>query len=319
MRMCVRHEPMGVIKNLYFLFSPVHQERTNKSDESYPMMMARPRRRLLAPLRRWWMSKSDSHFQIITYTTILSVAATLWGFLFLFILDGTADPSKSAYVSWSWAALIFGGLIAFYVVPEFSIFLNQKSVLDSILSLDSRPEVLRRRGEAEEAALMLGIEYQKTLVSHYESLGIKTSGKLRHVSKSMQKKQKLSVIEDELVVDSENEQSALMKWLNTRDSHLSRILPGAPVLHELIWNRLILIFSGLTGTLLLYNMMFGLASIDGGSREYTVDLTLFLSGNESIHSLAPHFDGVSIILTATSLTLLYLTRPAGEIKIEWED
>tara|TARA_B000000477_G_scaffold63445_1_gene53249 strand:- start:198 stop:443 length:246 start_codon:yes stop_codon:yes gene_type:complete len=65
--------------------------------------------------------------------------------------------------------------------------------------------------------------------------------------------------------------------------------------------------------MLLYNMIFGLATGDNdGAREYSVDLTLMLADDDSIHSLAPHFDGVSILLTITSLTLLFLTTQTKE-------
>lgn len=299
-------------------FTTARQVRTNKLYESGPMMMARSRRSLLGPFRRWWESKSDSHFQIITYITILSVAATLWGIIFLFILNGASDPTKSEYVSWSWFGLIFGGLIAFYIVPEFFVYLSQKSILDDILTLDSRPEVIRRRGEAEEAALMLGLVYQENLISLYERLGIKPTGRLKQVSKS---RKKIVIPLNESTDDgpqpiaTENSSG----WFNTRESHLSRILPGAIGLRDPMLNRLIIAISGISSVSLLYNMIFGLAAMNGETREYTVDLTLWLSGEDSIHSLSPHFDGVSIILTASALTLLYLTTPAPEITIQGED
>ena len=114
--------------------------------------MAGPFKRLNNTFRRWWMSHKDNHFRIVTSLTILSVAATIWGILFLFVLGGTTDQSKEMWVSWSWLGLILGGVGAFWLVPEFLVYLSQKAALDEILLLDSRPEVLRRRKEAEEAA-----------------------------------------------------------------------------------------------------------------------------------------------------------------------
>ena len=53
------------------------------------------------------------------------------------------------------------------MVPEFMVYLGHKAALDEILLLDSRPEVLRPRKEAEEAADMLGPGYQSHLVRLY--------------------------------------------------------------------------------------------------------------------------------------------------------
>jgi hypothetical protein len=66
-------------------------------------------------------------------------------------------------------------------------------------------------------------------------------------------------------------------------------------------------------------MFSGLASKGGGAREYTVDLTLLLAGEDSIHAIAPHFDGVGMLLAAVSLTLLYLTTPSAEVTISFTE
>ena len=83
--------------------------------------MAGPLKRLNSSLGRWWDGHKDNHFRIVSWVTILSMAATIWGILFLFILDGTSDPTKAEWVPWSWAGLFFGGLIAFWMVPELSL------------------------------------------------------------------------------------------------------------------------------------------------------------------------------------------------------
>ena len=59
-------------------------------------------------------------------------------------------------------------------------------------------------------------------------------------------------------------------------------------------------------------MIFGLAKQGAGPREFTVDLTQWLAGDSSIHSTAPHFDGVSLLLATASLTMVFLTRPANQ-------
>ena len=274
------------------------------------------------------MGQKDNHFRIVTSLTILSVAATIWGILFLFVLGGTTDQSKEMWVSWSWLGLILGGVGAFWLVPEFLVYLSQKAALDEILLLDSRPEVLRRRKEAEEAADMLGPGYQAHLVRLYNELGIKVSSRFKHIKPteivpteydsdlSKEQADELSEPWDEIRIDSEPSAAVnfLKTWLNTRNSRLSQILPRAKILTQKEANWVIIGFSLLSSVMLLYNMIFGLATGDNdGAREYSVDLTLMLADDDSIHSLAPHFDGVSILLTITSLTLLFLTTQAKEI------
>lgn len=289
--------------------------------------MAGPFKRMKTLSKRWWMGQKDNHFRIVTSLTILSVAATIWGILFLFVLGGTTDQSKEMWVSWSWLGLILGGVGAFWLVPEFLVYLSQKAALDEILLLDSRPEVLRRRKEAEEAADMLGPGYQAHLVRLYNELGIKVSSRFKHVKpteivpteydsdSSKEQADELSEPWDEIRIDSEPSAAVnfLKTWLNTRNSRLSQILPRAKILTQKEANWVIIGFSLLSSVMLLYNMIFGLATGDNdGAREYSVDLTLMLAGDDSIHSLAPHFDGVSILLTITSLTLLFLTTQTKE-------
>ena len=269
--------------------------------------MAGPFKRMKTISRRWWMGQKDNHFRIVTSLTILSVAATIWGILFLFVLGGTTDQSKEMWVSWSWLGLILGGVGAFWLVPEFLVYLSQKAALDEILLLDSRPEVLRRRKEAEEAADMLGPGYQAHLVRLYNELGIKVSSRFKHIKPT-------EIVPTEYDSEPSAAVNFLKTWLNTRNSRLSQILPRAKILTQKEANWVIIGFSLLSSVMLLYNMIFGLATGDNdGAREYSVDLTLMLAGDDSIHSLAPHFDGVSILLTITTLTLLFLTTQAKEI------
>ena len=288
------------------------------------MVMAGPFKRLSNTFRRWWMGQKDNHFRIVSSLTILSLAATIWGLLFLFVLGGTTDDSKEMWVPWSWLGLIVGGTLAFWIVPEFFVYLGHKAALDEILLLDSRPEVLRRRKEAEEAADMLGPVYQSHLVRLYNELGIKVGSRFRHIkpagARSIESMTEISedsverVSEpwDEISLESNSNDSSTYSntWWNTTNSRLSTLLPGAKILRDRDANRTILSLTSISAGLLLYNMIFGLAKQGGGPREFTVDLTLWLAGDSSIHEPAPHFDGVSLLLATASLTMVFLTRPA---------
>lgn len=287
--------------------------------------MAGPLKLLRTTFQRWWMGQKDNHFRIVSSLTILSLAATIWGILFLFVLGGTTDDSKEMWVPWSWIGLIVGGALAFWMVPEFMMYLGHKAALDEILLLDSRPEVLRRRKEAEEAADMLGPGYQAHLVTLYNDLGIKVGSRFRHIKPPGVRISESSIEADEDLVESvsepwdeisiesnSNDSSKFSSWWNTKNSRLSVLLPGAKILREADANRAILGFTSISASLLLYNMIFGLAKQGDGPREFTVDLTLMLTGDSTIHATAPHFDGVSGLLAVASLIMVFLTRPSNQ-------
>ena len=287
--------------------------------------MAGPLKLLRTTFQRWWMGQKDNHFRIVSSLTILSLAATIWGIIFLFVLGGTTDDSKEMWVPWSWIGLIVGGALAFWMVPEFMVYLGHKAALDEILLLDSRPEVLRRRKEAEEAADMLGPGYQAHLVTLYNDLGIKVGSRFRHIKPAGVRISESSIEADEDLVESvsepwdeisiesnSNDSSKFSSWWNTKNSRLSVLLPGAKILREADANRTILGFTSISASLLLYNMIFGLAKQGDGPREFTVDLTLMLTGDSTIHATAPHFDGVSGLLAVASLMMVFLTRPSNQ-------
>ena len=287
--------------------------------------MAGPLKLLRTTFQRWWMGQKDNHFRIVSSLTILSLAATIWGIIFLFVLGGTTDDSKEMWVPWSWIGLIVGGALAFWMVPEFMVYLGHKAALDEILLLDSRPEVLRRRKEAEEAADMLGPGYQAHLVTLYNDLGIKVGSRFRHIKPAGVRISESSIEADEDLVESvsepwdeisiesnSNDSSKFSSWWNTKNSRLSVLLPGAKILREADANRAILGFTSISASLLLYNMIFGLAKQGDGPREFTVDLTLMLTGDSTIHTTAPHFDGVSGLLAVASLIMVFLTRPSNQ-------
>ena len=287
--------------------------------------MAGPLKLLRTTFQRWWMGQKDNHFRIVSSLTILSLAATIWGIIFLFVLGGTTDDSKEMWVPWSWIGLIVGGALAFWMVPEFMMYLGHKAALDEILLLDSRPEVLRRRKEAEEAADMLGPGYQGHLVTLYNNLGIKVGSRFRHIKPPGVRISESSIEADEDLVESvsepwdeisiesnSNDSSKFSSWWNTKNSRLSVLLPGAKILREADANRTILGFTSISASLLLYNMIFGLAKQGDGPREFTVDLTLMLTGDSTIHATAPHFAGVSGLLAVASLIMVFLTRPSNQ-------
>ena len=132
---------------------------------------------------RWWESKKDTQFQIVTYTTILSTASVLWGFTFIFILGGASDPEHQEFMlPFSWLCLTLGSLTSIYAVPEFSFYWSQRNILEDILSLDARTEIIRRRKEAEEAAEILGPKYQSRLMGLYDDFQIRGGKRFKVIS-----------------------------------------------------------------------------------------------------------------------------------------
>ena len=254
--------------------------------------MARRDERNLGFFGRLWDSQSGRHFQIITNVSILSFALLLWGIIFLFGLSGPTDPSKENIVTLSWIGMLIGAIGTFYVGPEFFFYLEKKQTLDDILLLDSRAEVLRRRKEGEEAAIMLGERHMGLMRELLELHEIP-------VGKNLINSPKINTQTDFLV----NE-----KWWNNPESVISRQLPGLGILRELIFHRILIFITSITLFSLLWNTIFGIASKEG-TREYTIDLTERFSGLTSFHHTAPHFDPVSIILILFVSFILYSTRP----------
>ena len=59
-----------------------------------PVEMARAARRKPNPLKSWWRSKSEIHFQAYTVMTAVSFAVLLYCFLLLFFMDGVATLTE---------------------------------------------------------------------------------------------------------------------------------------------------------------------------------------------------------------------------------
>ncbi|HIC49928.1 MAG TPA: hypothetical protein EYP01_00530 [Candidatus Poseidoniales archaeon] len=269
--------------------------------------MARRGTRKLGLFGRLWESQKDRHFQIITYSTILSVACLVWGFVFLFVLGGYGDPEYDNLVPWSWLALVGGLVVSFYLGPEFFVYMGQRQILEDILMTDSRPEVLRRRKEAEDAADMLGKAYQARLMGLYQMHNVEIGKKYRVES--------VGPIRD---ADSPDEgdfevlPSVPDSWWNTSNSMLSKILPGLWALRNPTVNRGLIAGFSFTTLLLLSNSMFGLFTGVSGERDHTLDLTASIHGMERVYESSPHFDAISLLFIAVFATLMWSTRPRVE-------
>ena len=254
--------------------------------------MARRDDKKLGLFGRWWESQSDRHFQIITNVSILSVALLVWGIVFLFVLSGPTDPSKEHLVNPSWLGMLVGFVGTFYVAPEFFYYLEQKQTLDSILLLDSRAEILRRRKAGEDASIMLGTKHMSLMRGLLEMHEIPV-GKNLTVESSIPSRHSKS-----------NEES----WWDNKNSIISHFLPGLDILKNLFFHRLMILMTLSASVALIWNTLFGLATLSG-SREYTIDLTEKISGSSSYYHSATHIDPVSILLIGFFLLLLYSTRP----------
>mgnify|MGYP001223593024 CR=1 FL=1 len=264
--------------------------------------MARGRATRKSLLTRWWESKKDSQFQIITYATILSCASMAWGFIFLFILGGATDPShQDRMVPFSWLCLVGGSLTSFYTLPEFSYFWSQRTALEQILGLDARTEVLKRRKEAEEAADILGPKYQSRLMGLYDHFQIK-GGKRFKVDPPQAK---YIPTEDSPVLGRQFQR----EWWHTENSRLSESLPALATLKTKKTNRAIIIFSASAITLLVANSIFGLYIGFGGINHDTLDLSAYLLSMENVSFNPPHLDSVSMLLIAFFSLILDFTRP----------
>ncbi len=142
--------------------------------------MARSRGKRVGPIRKWWRSNRKIHFGFYTLSTIFFTSLILFSLIFVFFMDGVQNlqsEDRENLIPFVWIALLGGSVALFFVAPEFFFFMGQKQLLEDILSLDSRPEVLRRKKEAENAADTLGVKYQARLKGLYEILGINVGKK----------------------------------------------------------------------------------------------------------------------------------------------
>ncbi len=149
--------------------------------------MARRTSKGPGPIKKWWRSKQEFHFQAYTIMTLFSLAAALYSFLLLFFMDYAQEASQRM-VTLAWLGLILGSFALFFVAPEFFYFYGKKQELSEVLSLDSRAEVIRRRKEAENAADLLGKNFQIRLKELYERLGISVPKRFSRLSLASERK-----------------------------------------------------------------------------------------------------------------------------------
>ncbi|MBJ29679.1 MAG: hypothetical protein CMB61_06475 [Euryarchaeota archaeon] len=145
--------------------------------------MARRKTKASGPIKKWWLSKHEYHYQAYTGMTLLAFAIMLYSFILFFFTEFAQEASQSM-VSLAWVGLLGGALALFFVAPEFFYFFGKRQTLSEILTLDSRAEVMRRRKEAEIAADLLGKPFQSRLKSLYERLGISIPKRYVNISSS---------------------------------------------------------------------------------------------------------------------------------------
>ena len=119
----------------------------------------------------WWKGKRDSHMAILSTiftASCVMIVASLAQFLFLQDVEGFEN-----YTGPAWAVMALGAIIVIFIGPEFFHYLGQRATLLDALKLDSRSEMSKIRGEAEEAARLLGNSAQERLNEHLSSLGLK--------------------------------------------------------------------------------------------------------------------------------------------------
>ena len=262
---------------------------------------------------RWWQNKSDQHFAIITYSTILSIASLVWGFVFLFMLGGHSDPEFEHLVPWSWLAFVGGLVVAFYAAPEFFVYWCQKQLLEDILLIDSRPEILRRRKEAEDAADMLGTRYQARLMGLYQVHNINIGKKYR-VDAITPMRPHFSVTGEtanSLPADDKT-------WWNTTDSYISHFLPGLHALRNPVVNQTIIIATSIFALGITANSALGMFRGPSGEMDHTLDLTASLYELSAVHQSSPYYDAVSVLLLLVCTALLASTRPSQSATEEEE-
>ncbi len=251
---------------------------------------------------RWWESKKDIQFQIVTYTTILSTASVLWGFIFIFILGGASDPEYQEFMlPFSWLCLALGSLASIYAVPEFSFYWSQRDILEDILSLDARTEIIRRRKEAEEAAEILGPKYQSRLMGLYDDFQIRGGKRFKVIS--------LPPLNSRSEVTPLRKEKNEYEWWGTDKSRLSNQLPGLPLLRTKKANRAIIVSCASAITLLSLNSILGLSVGLDGINHRTIDLSAYILSLENTTFAPPHLDSVSLLIMAFFTILLNLTRP----------
>ena len=205
---------------------------------------------------------------------------------------------------WSWLAFVGGLVVAFFSAPEFFVYWGQRQILEDILLLDSRPEILRRHKEAEDAADMLGKSYQARLMGLYKVHNVNI-GKRYKVEPVAPLAPILPTRADEAVGGVRSGYS----WWDTSDSTLANVLPGLHALRRQSVNRGLIAFSTTAVLLLISNSVLGMFTSSSGDRDHTLDLTASIYEFGRVYESSPHFDVISILFLGLFVGLLASTRP----------
>ncbi len=258
---------------------------------------------LTEPVKKWWESKRDDHLVILQVMTMLSIAVVVWSIIFFLFLGGATSEGGEALRDWTWIGFVLALVLGIWAGPEYMHYAQNLSILNEVLVLDSRSEVMRRRKEAEEAAKLLGRKHQARLIEHYEELRIRTGRLFGQPAAAIK-------------AASEGDQF-LADWWNCEESNLARALSQISWLKEPSVHKGTILVS-LAGLLaLLWNAISGIVrQTVGGPRDHSLDLTLMISGSDYSAVAAPHLDLIGGLLMAAMFALLVMTRPAGEVADE---
>ena len=61
--------------------------------------MARRKTKSPSPIKRWWRSQSEYHYQAYTFMTLFCLAACLYSFILLFFMDYANEASETMILS----------------------------------------------------------------------------------------------------------------------------------------------------------------------------------------------------------------------------
>ncbi|MEE2758844.1 MAG: hypothetical protein VYA86_02570 [Candidatus Thermoplasmatota archaeon] len=251
--------------------------------------------KLLTPFKNWWEEQRERHLFILGTLSFISFTMVMWSIVFFFFLDGAQVSDLEHLRNWTWAGLFVGFTALIFIGPEFIHYQSQWSYLMETLNTTSRAELGRERKDAEEAAKTLGSVWSARLKVHYIEHGL-----LR--GRSAPAEAENTVPED-----------LLINWWGTDDSHLSRLV-SIDLFREHWFNRS-MAFVGLSGLLLqLYNMFWGLATSENGTRENTLHIWEYLNGLAPGSYASPYFDDISgwLFLLITAVLIWFSYPASGE-------
>lgn len=251
-------------------------------------------------MKKWWESKRDQHLIILQTMTMISLAVVIWAIVFFLFMDGATAEGGESLRDLTWVGLVLALFVVVWAGPEYMHYAQNLTILNEILELDSRSEVMRRRKEAEEAAKLLGRVHQAKLIERYDKLHIRTK-KLFDTSGVSKSSEKKASEGDEFLSD----------WWNCEESMLARALPKMGFLKEPAVHKASILIS-ITGIIaLLWNAIHGIARQSvGGARDHTLDFLAMITGADQKSVAAPHLDLISGIILFALFTILAMTRPA---------